>query len=89
MSPGERTGELREQFHTDEFNIGRSQEMVHKPGRELGVTAAHAVLIPPKHRLRLDMSEEFGVGFVQRGPMPVACPHDHVQEFTEVVAKTG
>jgi hypothetical protein len=53
------------------------------------MTAAHAVLIPPEHRLHFGLSEELGVGLVQRGPTLVSCLHVHVKQLAEVVAKTG
>jgi hypothetical protein len=63
--------------------------MVHKPGRELSVTAAYPLLIPFQQRLPFDLAQEHGVGLVQRRPTPLSCHQLNVKELTEVVAKTG
>src|SRR5579883_639750 len=89
MSAGEPGGELRQTFHTNESDICRSQEMMHQPGRQLGMTTPHAILIPPEHGLDLDALEKLGMGFVQRRPTLVSCPQVHVEQLAEVVANTG
>jgi hypothetical protein len=63
--------------------------MVHKPGRELSVTAAHPILILSKLRFHFDVFEEFDVGLVQRGPMAVSCTQAHVKQLAQIVAETG
>lgn len=89
MSARECGSELPQPFQTNESDVGRSQGAVHKPGRELSVTAAHAVLIPRKQLFHLDVSDKFGVALVQRGPTPVSCPQVHVKQLTEIMAETG
>src|SRR5690349_3305540 len=88
MSAGECSRELRQPLQTHEFDIGSSQEMVHKPGRELSVRAAHSIHSPPKHWFSFDLSPEFGVGLVERRPTPFTSRYIHVEELAEIVSKT-
>src|ERR671931_32408 len=89
MSAGDCSRELRQPFHTDESDVRRSQEMMHEPGRQLGMATLHAILIPTDRGLDSDVSEKLGVGPVQRRPALVSCLQIHVEEFAEVMAKTG
>src|SRR5579883_653334 len=89
MSAGECDCELRQSFDTDETDVGWSQEMMHQPGRHLGMTAPYTIFIPPEHGLDVDVSEKLGMGLVQRRPPLVSCLHFHVEQLAEVVAKTG
>src|SRR5215472_9693833 len=89
MSAGKRGRQLRQPFQTDESDIGGTQEMVHEPGRELGMTAAYALLVPFQHRFPFDLPQKLGVGLVQRRPTPLSCHQLNVKQLTEVVAKTG
>src|SRR5581483_1257684 len=89
MSAGECECELRQTLHTDETDVGRSQEMMHQPGRHLGMTTPHAILVPPEHWLDGDVSEKFGMGLVQRRPTLVSSLQIHVEQLAEIMAKTG
>src|SRR5690348_16059329 len=88
MSARKRGRQFRQPFQTDESDIGGTQKMVHKPGRELGVTAAYPLLIPFQQRLPFDLYQKLGVGLVQGGPTLLSCHQLNVKQLTEVVAKT-
>src|SRR5438309_298051 len=89
MSTGKCAREFRQPFQTDESDIGGTQKMVHKPGRELSMTTAYPLLIPFQHRLPFDFSQKLGVGLVQGRPTLLSYHQLNVKQLTEVVSQAS